>query len=79
MELVRSRAVWIAARDDTGSTRTAGTAGQIGMIKLHAILSQLIQIGRLNFGMPISTTVIPGHVIRNENNKIGLFRRLRLR
>ena len=63
----------ITARDDTAPRRTATTCGKIGIIKTHSIRSQQINMWGFNHGVPVTSEIILGYIIRNEKDNIWLF------
>ena len=73
MQFGGSGIVGITARDDTASGRTATTCGKISIIKTHAIRSQRINMWGFDHGVPVTSEIILGHIIRNEKDHVGLF------
>ena len=73
MQFRGSGIVGITARDDTAPGRTATTCGKISIIKTHAIRSQRINMWCFDHGVPVTSEIILGYIIRNEKDNIGLF------
>ena len=63
----------ITASDDTASGRTATTCGKISIIKTHAIRRQRINMWSFDHGVPVTSKIILGYIIRNEKDHVGLF------
>ena len=65
--------MWITARDDTASGRTATACGKISIIKADAIGSQRINMWSFDHGVPVTSEIILRYIIRNEKDNVWLF------
>ena len=73
MQFRGSGIVGITASDDTTSGRTATTCGKISIIKTHAIRRQRINMWSFDHGVPVTSEIILGYIIRDEKDNVWLF------
>ena len=73
VQLGRAGIVGIPARDDAATARTATRSSEIGIGKTHSTRGEPVDARSFDMGMPVTTNVIEGHIIGDEENKIGPF------
>jgi hypothetical protein len=71
--------VRVSSCENAAPAWTAGTGGKKSIVKNNSFFGQFIDIWCFDVVIAIRTTVVPGRIIGNKNNKIGLLRFFRLR
>ena len=62
--------VRISAGDDAAATRAATGSGQVSVGKTHAVGRQVVDCGRFDVGMPITTDVVIRNIVGDEKDNI---------
>ena len=70
MELLGSGVMRVASGDDAGATWAARVGREIGVLEGEAGLGKGVDIGGFDGGMAVRATVIPVHIIGNDEDEI---------
>ena len=69
-----SDASGIAAREESGSGRTADRCRSVVVREAEAFLGKLINAGGLNFGRTVATEIVVALVVDEDEDDVGLLR-----
>ena len=73
MTLFRPSVMWVFSGDDTRSRGTAGVRGQVRMFKGKSLFGQTVDVWGADGRVPIGPTVIPIHVVGDDDHEIVFF------
>lgn len=61
----------VSTGDDGGPAGTAGADGEKGIVKTHAAIGELLDVGGVDTWVSVGRAVIPGHVIGDDQHDVG--------
>ena len=78
MQFIGISLVRVATGDDAGAAWAAGGNRDKSIIKSHPFISEALEIRGHDRVMPVGRRVIPGEVIRDDENQIRKLQQFRL-